>query len=116
MVTEARKNRNIKETAKDSSYYEGYATMPSSLTRIENDGDFFEVRSTRQSELYERYLKRKEIDVDFSEARNLDDIARMRDEFAKRFENAPRHADITAAKEEYDAAEKSNMTGLMQRI
>lgn len=111
MVTEARKKREIKKAAKDSSYYEGYATMPSSLTRIEKDGDFFEVRSTRQSALYERYLKRKEIDVDFSEARNLDDIARMRDEFAKRFENAPRQADITAAKKEYDAAEKKQYDG-----
>ena len=85
--------------------------MPSSLTAIERDGDFFEVTSTRNSELYERYLKRKEIDVDFSGAENLDDIARMRDEFAKKFENTPSEADITAAKKEYDVARKKEFDG-----
>ena len=111
MVTEARKKRNIKETAKDSYYYKAYNTMPSSLTAIERDGDFFEVRSTSNSELYERYLKRKEIDVDFSGAGNLDDIARMRDECAKKFENAQRKADITATKKEYGVARKKQFDG-----
>lgn len=111
MVTEARKKRNIKKTAKYSYYYEGNNAESSPIVAIEKDGKFFEVKSTRYSEMYQRYLKRKKIDIDFSGAENLDDIVRMRDKFEKRFENAPRQADITAAKKEYYIAKKKEFDG-----
>ena len=101
MVTTARANKKIKGKAYDTS------ARDSKILVIMFEGEQFHLRSQYYPELYDEYISRKEIGVDFSGAKTAKDIDALHQQFTKKFKDFPTTAQITTAKKEYDMVHKN---------
>lgn len=101
LATTARKNKKIEKTA-----YDTYAS-DSKIAVIMFEGKQFHLRSRYYPDLYDEYVARKEINIDFSGAKTAKDIEALYQNFIKRFKDFPTAAQIKIAAKEYNTAHKN---------
>ena len=68
------------------------------------NGHTFSLYSRHNTDLYMRYINRKDINIDFSSAETVDDIQVLYDKFVKKFKNYPTIEQIEAAMKKYELA------------
>ena len=97
MTTKTRKNREIKKVFSETS------SSDSKILQIKS----FYIYSRYEPELYQEYITRKDIKVDFSSAKTPKDIKALYENFIKKFKDAPTKEQIDKAQKEYDLANKN---------
>lgn len=103
MVTQTRKSKGITKKA-----YDTYSS-DSKIAVIQFAGYQFSLRSRWYPDLYQEYINRKDIPVDFSMVKTQQDMDALRIQFVKRYKDAPTQEQIDIAKQEFEIAYKNEL-------
>lgn len=109
MVTKTRKLSGKPKTAYDTS------SSDSLIAVILYEGERFSLRSQWYPDLYNKYINRKNINIDFSGVKTQAGIEKLRRQFAERFADAPTPEQITSAKKANDIANKNKTNAFLIR-
>lgn len=103
MVTKKREHKKTKKTIFAKSEQGYFPDM------------WLKIISIMHPKLYQKYQERKDIQVNFSTAKNTQDILKLRAQFEKKYIDTPSMEQIDIALQEYEASEKNEMQAILMK-